>query len=198
MLRSGHPRGGRVAARTPECRPRQMGPAPRELDALERSCLGGFLRPVPLVGVRGLFAPALLVVRPALTGFVPQPSVGSSVLTRASQPACSAKARVCQWLRCAHLLHDNQGGEHEEAQRRSRRLCCYYVLRHGTFAAQPDSPGCFGRDRAAYATVNGSAGAGAPGVGYYASTLAQVTTVRSTRTTSTSTGANISPGQIEL
>ena len=28
----------------------------------------------PLVGERGLFAPALLVARPALTGFVPQPS----------------------------------------------------------------------------------------------------------------------------
>jgi hypothetical protein len=42
----------------------------------------------------------------------------------------------------------------------------------GAFAAQPDSPGCFGRDRAAYATVNGSAGAEAPGVGYYASTRA--------------------------
>jgi hypothetical protein len=42
----------------------------------------------------------------------------------------------------------------------------------GAIAAQPDNPGCFGRDRAAYATVNGSAGAQAPGVGYYASTRA--------------------------
>ena len=29
----------------------------------------------------------------------------------------------------------------------------------GAIAAPPDSPGCFGRDRAAYATVNGSYGA---------------------------------------
>jgi hypothetical protein len=29
----------------------------------------------------------------------------------------------------------------------------------GAIAAQPDNPGCFGRDRAAYATVYGSAGA---------------------------------------
>ena len=28
-----------------------------------------------LVGERGLFAPALLVARPALTGFVPQPLI---------------------------------------------------------------------------------------------------------------------------
>src|SRR5689334_16151658 len=39
-------------------------------------------------------------------------------------------------------------------------------------AGQPTNQGCFGRDRAAYATVNGSAGAEAPGVGYYASTRA--------------------------
>ena len=32
------------------------------------------LETCPLVGERGLFAPALLVARPALTGFVPQPS----------------------------------------------------------------------------------------------------------------------------
>ncbi len=42
----------------------------------------------------------------------------------------------------------------------------------GAIAAQPDNPGCFGRDRAAYATVYGSAGAQAPGVGYFASTRA--------------------------
>ena len=52
-----------------------VGPAPqREHDSLERLCLNGRLRPAPLVGERGLFAPALLVARPALTGFVPQPS----------------------------------------------------------------------------------------------------------------------------
>ena len=37
------------------------------------------------------------------------------------------------------------------------------------FAAQPASPGCFGRDRAAYATENGSLGHETGGVGYYAS-----------------------------
>ena len=46
------------------------------------------------------------------------------------------------------------------------------VTATGAVAAQPDNPGCFGRDRAAYATVNGSAGAEAPGVGYHASTRA--------------------------
>lgn len=36
-------------------------------------------------------------------------------------------------------------------------------------AASPANPGCFGTDRAAYATVNGSLGSEAGGVGYYAS-----------------------------
>lgn len=36
-------------------------------------------------------------------------------------------------------------------------------------AASPSNPGCFGTDRAAYATVNGSLGSEAGGVGYYAS-----------------------------
>lgn len=36
-------------------------------------------------------------------------------------------------------------------------------------AAGPAKPGCFGTDRAAYATVNGSLGIEAEGVGYYAS-----------------------------
>ena len=36
-------------------------------------------------------------------------------------------------------------------------------------AAQPANPGCFGTDRAAYATENGSLGSDAGGVGYYAS-----------------------------
>jgi hypothetical protein len=36
-------------------------------------------------------------------------------------------------------------------------------------AAQPANPGCFGTDRAAYATANGSLGSEAGGVGYYAS-----------------------------
>jgi hypothetical protein len=36
-------------------------------------------------------------------------------------------------------------------------------------AAQPASPGCFGKDRAAYANANGSLGHEAGGVGYYAS-----------------------------
>jgi hypothetical protein len=42
----------------------------------------------------------------------------------------------------------------------------------GAVAAQPDSPGCFGRDRGAYAVENGSFGNESPGVGYYASTRA--------------------------
>ena len=46
------------------------------------------------------------------------------------------------------------------------------VTATGAVAAQPSDPGCFGTDRAAYATVNGPAGAEAPGVGYYASTRA--------------------------
>jgi hypothetical protein len=33
------------------------------------------VRDLSLVGERGLFAPALLVARPALTGFVPQPLI---------------------------------------------------------------------------------------------------------------------------
>ncbi len=36
-------------------------------------------------------------------------------------------------------------------------------------AAKPANQGCFGADRAAYATDNGSLGATAGGVGYYAS-----------------------------
>lgn len=36
------------------------------------------------------------------------------------------------------------------------------------FAAAPTNPGCFGNDRAAYAEANGSLGADAGGVGYYA------------------------------
>ncbi len=36
-------------------------------------------------------------------------------------------------------------------------------------AAKPVSPGCFGRDRAAYAQENGSLGSNIGGVGYYAS-----------------------------
>ena len=43
------------------------------------------------------------------------------------------------------------------------------VTATGAIAAQPDSPGCFGRDRAAYANVNGSLGHEVGGVGYYAS-----------------------------
>ena len=46
------------------------------------------------------------------------------------------------------------------------------VTATGAVAAQPENPGCFGRDRAAYAVENGSAGNEAPGVGYYASTRA--------------------------
>jgi hypothetical protein len=34
---------------------------------------------------------------------------------------------------------------------------------------QPASPGCFGQDRAAYATANGSLGNDPGGVGYWAS-----------------------------
>ena len=45
-------------------------PTPKH-DALKRGCLNGRQRPCPLVGERGLFAPALLVVRPALTGIRP-------------------------------------------------------------------------------------------------------------------------------
>jgi hypothetical protein len=37
------------------------------------------------------------------------------------------------------------------------------------FAGQPSDPGCFGTDRAAYATENGSLGHETGGVGYYAS-----------------------------
>ncbi|HEX4747857.1 MAG TPA: hypothetical protein VFU99_13350 [Gaiellaceae bacterium] len=37
------------------------------------------------------------------------------------------------------------------------------------FAGQPANPGCFGTDRAAYATENGSLGHELGGVGYYAS-----------------------------
>jgi hypothetical protein len=36
-------------------------------------------------------------------------------------------------------------------------------------AGTPANPGCFGTDRAAYATVNGSLGNDPGGVGYYAS-----------------------------
>jgi hypothetical protein len=36
-------------------------------------------------------------------------------------------------------------------------------------AGKPSDPGCFGTDRAAYATVNGSLGHDVGGVGYYAS-----------------------------
>lgn len=36
-------------------------------------------------------------------------------------------------------------------------------------AGQPANPGCFGQDRAAYATANGSLGHEVGGVGYYAS-----------------------------
>jgi hypothetical protein len=43
------------------------------------------------------------------------------------------------------------------------------VTATGAVAAQPDNPGCFGRDRAAYATENGSLGNEVGGVGYYAS-----------------------------
>lgn len=39
----------------------------------------------------------------------------------------------------------------------------------GAFADAPANPGCFGRDRAAYATANGSLGHEIGGVGYYAS-----------------------------
>jgi len=37
------------------------------------------------------------------------------------------------------------------------------------FAAQPTNPGCFGKDRAAYANANGSLGHDVGGVGYHAS-----------------------------
>ena len=43
------------------------------------------------------------------------------------------------------------------------------VTATGAVAAQPDTPGCFGTDRAAYAGENGAAGNENPGVGYYAS-----------------------------
>jgi len=43
------------------------------------------------------------------------------------------------------------------------------VTATGAVAAQPDNPGCFGRDRAAYANANGSLGHEVGGVGYYAS-----------------------------
>ena len=43
------------------------------------------------------------------------------------------------------------------------------VLAVPAFAAQPASPGCFGTDRAAYATTNGSLGNNVGGVGYWAS-----------------------------
>ena len=39
----------------------------------------------------------------------------------------------------------------------------------GAVAAQPDSPGCFGQDRGAYANEFGSFGHEEPGVGFYAS-----------------------------
>lgn len=39
----------------------------------------------------------------------------------------------------------------------------------GAVAAQPESPGCFGQARGAYASENGSSGHEEPGVGYYAS-----------------------------
>lgn len=39
----------------------------------------------------------------------------------------------------------------------------------GAVAAQPENPGCFGVDRAAYANENGSLGHDVGGVGYYAS-----------------------------
>lgn len=43
------------------------------------------------------------------------------------------------------------------------------VTAAGAAAAQTDNPGCFGRDRAAYATENGSLGNEVGGVGYHAS-----------------------------
>ena len=43
------------------------------------------------------------------------------------------------------------------------------VAATGAVAAQPENPGCFGRDRAAYANANGSLGHEVGGVGYYAS-----------------------------
>jgi hypothetical protein len=43
------------------------------------------------------------------------------------------------------------------------------VTATGAVAAQPENPGCFGRDRAAYANANGSLGHEVGGVGYYAS-----------------------------
>ncbi len=42
-------------------------------------------------------------------------------------------------------------------------------LAGSVFAAQPTNPGCFGKDRAAYATENGSLGSEVGRVGYYAS-----------------------------
>lgn len=39
----------------------------------------------------------------------------------------------------------------------------------GAVAGQPAEPGCFGTDRAAYATENGSLGHEVGGVGYHAS-----------------------------
>ena len=39
----------------------------------------------------------------------------------------------------------------------------------GAVAAQPDNPGCFGKDRATYANEFGSLGHDVGGVGYYAS-----------------------------
>jgi hypothetical protein len=40
---------------------------------------------------------------------------------------------------------------------------------HSAVAGQPTTPGCLGKDRAAYATANGSLGHEFGGVGYYAS-----------------------------
>jgi hypothetical protein len=49
---------------------------PRVEACFPRACLPRWpLAACPLVGERGLFAPALLVARPALTGFIPQPLI---------------------------------------------------------------------------------------------------------------------------
>ena len=150
-----------MAAQTPQCPGFATWARPREEACLPRACLlDGRLSPVPKVGERGLFAPALLVARPALTGFVPQPShlifgTSSYESTRRPPAPCPIHGpNVVRWPRSGsawthgpnRLKPSSHAGWQAVRRRRSSRVTTCGTACHadaGTGSpCQCQSPGC--------------------------------------------------------